>query len=65
MKKNIKIFFLFAILIFLPSFVFGHCPLCTVGTGILAILAREMGVKTEVLGIFIGAFSVALGFWTS
>lgn len=56
---------LIVILFFYPSFVLSHCPLCTAGTGILAILAKELGVKTEVLGIFIGAFSIALGFWIS
>lgn len=51
------------VLIFLPIFTFAHCPLCTIGAGIGALLARELGMKSSVIGIWIGAFSVALGWW--
>lgn len=51
------------VLIFLPIFVFAHCPLCTIGVGIGALLARELGMKSSAIGVWIGAFSVALGWW--
>lgn len=43
----------------------GHCPLCTVGAGALAVLAASIGVSSIVVGVLIGAFSLALGFWLS
>jgi len=58
---------LFLILIFtitLPfGVVFAHCPLCTAGAGIGALLAKQIGMKPSVIGIWIGSFSVALGIW--
>lgn len=47
----------------LPKLVFAHCPLCTAGAGIGAILAKEIGFSSSAIGVFIGAFSVALGWW--
>lgn len=49
----------------LPKISLAHCPLCTVGTGALAVLAASVGVSTAVAGIFIGAFSLALALWLS
>lgn len=42
-----------------------HCPLCTIGAGLVAGGAAWLGVKYAVIGIFLGAFSFALGFWIS
>lgn len=42
---------------------FAHCPLCTAGAGVAAVGAAWLGVGTAPIGVFIGAFAVALGFW--
>ena len=47
----------------IPSAAKAHCPLCTVGAGALAIGAAYLGVNTAVVGVFIGAFSLALSLW--
>jgi len=57
-----KAAFILAILI-IPLFAFAHCPLCTAGAGIGALIAKELGMKSSVIGIWIGGFSVALGWW--
>ena len=46
-----------------PKVTLAHCPLCTVGAGALAILAASLGISSVVVGVFIGAFSLALGLW--
>ena len=46
-----------------PQKVFAHCPLCTAGAGAIAAAAMSLGVKVEVVGILIGAFAAALGFY--
>ena len=46
-----------------PVAALAHCPLCTIGAGVLAIAANAIGVQHSVVGIFIGAFAVALGLW--
>lgn len=48
-----------------PGTVLAHCPLCTAGAGILAVIAASIGISTIVIGLFIGAFSLALGIWLS
>lgn len=40
-----------------------HCPLCTVGAAAVAGGAVWLGVKLIVVGVFLGAFAVSLGFW--
>lgn len=50
-------------LLVLPLPVFAHCPLCTAGIGVVAVLAAWLGVSTLVIGVFIGALAVAIGFW--
>lgn len=50
-----------SIAVVLPAFA--HCPLCTAGAGVLAVLAASMGVSLAVVGVFIGAFALALGIW--
>lgn len=42
-----------------------HCPLCTAGAGIAAVIASQLGVEYISIGLFIGGFSVALGSWMS
>lgn len=42
-----------------------HCPLCTAGAGVLAILAASLGVSSVVVGVLIGAFALALSLWIS
>ena len=62
MKKYFSPFALFALI---PNVTYAHCPLCTVGAGALAVLAASIGVSSVVVGVLIGAFSLALGFWLS
>ena len=40
-----------------------HCPLCVVGAGAAAAGAAYLGVKHVVIGLFLGAFSFAFGWW--
>lgn len=49
----------------LPQTALAHCPLCTAGAGALAVFAASMGVPTSVVGVFVGAFALALGLWVS
>ncbi len=42
-----------------------HCPLCTAGAGVLALSAAKLGVGPMPIGIFLGAFAVALGLWVA
>ena len=44
---------------------YAHCPLCTIGAGAAAMGASYLGVKDAATGVFIGAFAIALGFWTN
>lgn len=61
MKKAV---FLFTALgLFVPQLAAAHCPLCTIGAGLAATGAALLGVKAIVIGVFIGAFALALGLW--
>ncbi len=40
-----------------------HCPLCTIGAGAAAVGASWLGIGDGPIGIFIGAFAIALGLW--
>jgi len=60
-----KIYGLIALLVFIPTTAKAHCPLCTAGAGALALGAAYIGVSTYVVGIFLGAFALALGIWMS
>src|SRR3989344_2973104 len=67
MKNNPfkKVFiFLFALLLGIP-FVKAHCPLCTLGAVAAAGGAAYFGVNNLVIGLFIGAFAVSMGWWIS
>ena len=59
------IYYILALLLFIPKVALAHCPLCTVGAGALAVGAAYLGVSTVIVGIFIGAFALALGLWMS
>jgi hypothetical protein len=58
-----KILWIIPGLALIPKAAFAHCPLCTVGAGASAVLAASLGVSSVVVGILIGAFSLALGLW--
>lgn len=47
----------------LPKLTLAHCPLCTVGAGLAAVLAVSFGVSTASVGVFVGAFAIAIGLW--
>lgn len=50
-------------ILLIPEKVLAHCPLCTAGAGAIAAAAMALGVKVEVVGLLIGAFAAALGFY--
>lgn len=43
--------------------VSAHCPLCTVGAAVAAGGAAWLGVDQVVIGLFVGAFAVSMGWW--
>lgn len=55
--------FLFSI--FLVKGVSAHCPLCTAGAAVAVGGAVYLGVSPIVIGLFVGAFSVSMGWWLS
>ncbi len=44
---------------------YAHCPLCTIGAGAVAVGASYFGIKDVAIGVYIGAFATALGFWSA
>lgn len=62
MKKYILTLPLIALI---PKVASAHCPLCTVGAGVLAVLAASLGISSVIVGLCIGAFALALGLWIS
>lgn len=40
-----------------------HCPLCTIGAGVVAVAAAKIGISIPVIALFIGAFAGAMGAW--
>ena len=40
-----------------------HCPLCTIGAAAAAGGAAILGVNNVAIGLFVGAFSVSIGWW--
>ncbi len=56
---------LLALLSLLPTAAHAHCPLCTAGAGVVAFGAAKLGVGPMSVGIFLGAFAVALGLWVA
>lgn len=59
------IFYFLILIVFLlaPLPAYAHCPLCTIGAGAITLLAIKLGISSIIIGLFIGAFSVALGSW--
>ena len=57
--------FLSLLVVLVPGVAFAHCPLCVAGAGALAVLAASLGISTIVVGLFVGAFSLALGIWVA
>ena len=47
---------------FFAETVMAHCPLCTMGAAAAAGGASLLGVNNGVIGVFIGAFAVSVGF---
>lgn len=46
-----------------PATTYAHCPLCVGGAGAAAGIAAVFGVTYGAIGVFIGAFSVAMALW--
>src|SRR3989344_4207602 len=65
MKKNSLYIAIFALIIILSEEVMAHCPLCVAGAMAAAGGASYLGVSNIVIGLFIGAFAVSVGFWVS
>lgn len=63
--KRIFVITIFSLGFLATGPVLAHCPLCTAGAGLAAIFASYLGVGAAPIGVFIGAFSVALGWWMS
>ncbi len=59
------IYLIIVLLAFLPGYALAHCPLCTIGAGAVATGAMFLGIANSVIGVFMGAFAVALGLWIS
>src|SRR3989344_4609443 len=60
-----KIFFLLFFSLALVKNAYAHCPLCTVGAAAAAGGAAWLGVSKIVIGVFIGAFAISIGWWIS
>jgi|Deesub1362B_J571_1020462.scaffolds.fasta_scaffold00359_27 hypothetical protein len=65
MNAKIKLGYLIPLIptIFLIPRVEAHCPLCTVGIAAAAGGAAILGVKAQVIGLFVGALASSMGFW--
>jgi len=63
MKKLKQFILSFLFSIFSVPFVSAHCPLCTMGAAVVGGGAVLLGVKTIVVGVFIGAMAVSTGYW--
>ncbi len=53
----------FILLVLVTPEVEAHCPLCTAGIAAAAGGAALLGVKTIVIGLFVGALAASTGFW--
>jgi len=54
-----------ALLLFGMHSAFAHCPLCTMGAGGAALVAAFFGVSAAPVGVFVGAFGLAVGLWSA
>lgn len=60
----IKLFsFLFSLVLSARAFANPACAVCTVAIGASLTIARKMGVKDEVVGVWAGAMFAILGYW--
>ncbi len=48
-----------------PRGALAHCPLCTIGAVGAAVLAAYLGISAAPVGVFVGAFGLAVGLWTA
>lgn len=64
-KDASSYFLIFTVALLFPSVASAHCPLCTAGAGILAVLAASMGVPATIIAVMLGGFAMALGLWFS
>ena len=55
----------FGIFPFLLKIAYAHCPLCTIGAAAAAGTASYFGLNKAIIGIFIGAFAVSIGWYAS
>jgi len=62
-KMKTKLFLFPALFLVLIKQSFAHCPLCVVGAASLAVGASYLGVSKAAIGLFIGAFAIAIGWW--
>ena len=46
-----------------PAWAAAHCPLCTAGAAAAGGIAVWLGVSTAVVGIFLGAAALSMGWW--
>jgi len=49
--------------ILFPLTTKAHCPLCTAGAGILAVIAISLGVPALIISTLLGGFALAMGLW--
>jgi len=62
LKRGVLAFFVVGSVLF-PSITYAHCPLCTAGAGILAIIAASLGVPALIISTLLGGFALAMGLW--
>jgi len=61
-----KILLIALLILLLPiKAVLAHCPLCTIGAGGATLLAIYLGISVAPVGVFIGAFALAIGLWSA
>ena len=58
-----KKIFALSTLAILPQSVSAHCPLCTAGAGVLAVVAASLGVPALIISTLLGGFALAMGLW--
>lgn len=64
LKRSYAFFVIaFGINFFVPKVALAHCPLCTIGAGAVAVAAAWFGISSFSIGVFLGAFAIALGLW--
>jgi len=58
-----KLSFIISGLFLVPTLAQAHCPLCTAGAGILAVVAASLGVPVIIITTLLGGFALAMGLW--